>query len=66
MLSETGGILASTDPVALDRATMDLISRRKKGDYFSHKAEIYEKMFEYAAKIGLGSLEYNLVEVKGG
>ena len=66
MVSENVGILASTDPVALDRATMDLISRRKKGDYFSHKAEIYEKMFEYAAKIGLGSLEYNLVEVKGG
>ncbi len=63
MAAEDLGILASGDPVSLDKATMDLIGRHKRGDYFSNKTDIYEKMFEYAAKEGLGSAEYNLIEV---
>jgi len=64
------GILASTDPVALDKACLDLVF-----DYNSTPGNdaqplidrIQEKhgthTVEYAAEIGLGLLEYNLIDV---
>lgn len=64
------GILASTDPVALDKACLDLVF-----DYNSTPGNdaqplidrIQEKhgthTVEYAAEIGLGSLQYNLIDV---
>ncbi len=53
------GVLASTDPVAIDKASLDLIrkSEGKKmfgGDY----------VFEYGEKIGLGKKDYELVEIQ--
>ena len=57
------GILASDDPVALDKATYDLAN--KDGDVFV-KAQgrgEYHGMLEYAAKRNVGSLEYELVNV---
>lgn len=54
------GILASTDIVSIDKATSDLVN--KDGDIFlkAQKRSEYHKMFEYAAKNGLGNIEYNL------
>ena len=50
------GILVSTDPVAIDKASFDLV--QKNGKQFKGKA-----IFGYAEKMGLGSAEYTLVEV---
>jgi hypothetical protein len=60
IISEDLGILASRDAVALDKATVDLLT--KKDDIFlkaQNKSE-YHKMLEYAAERGLGNIEYNL------
>ena len=62
------GILASTDPVALDQACLDLLSKASgKG-----KAALQKKIkdlhgedaLEYAEKLGLGSRTYKLEELK--
>jgi uncharacterized Fe-S center protein len=61
------GILASFDPVALDRACIDLVEAAPDG------ASLMERInsrngtltLDHAAKIGLGSLAYNLVSVDG-
>jgi uncharacterized Fe-S center protein len=60
------GILASSDPVAIDKATIDLTTKAH-GKSLAEMA--YAKLngmiqIEHAAKIGMGSLEYELIEVK--
>lgn len=59
MISKNVGILASRDPLALDKATMDLSTDEYK---FFKEHGAYRDMFDYAAKIGLGNLEYELVK----
>ena len=61
------GILASTDPVALDQACIDLVYRHKntESDNASPLIRRIEDrhglhILEHAAKIGLGSREYQL------
>ena len=66
------GILASTDPVALDKACLDLIF-----DYNPTPGNDPQPLIdritslhgthivEYAEQIGLGSLEYNLIDIDG-
>ncbi len=66
------GILASLDPVALDQACVDLVFHypSKEGD---NAAALIERInsrhgihtIEHAAKIGLGSREYELVSIDG-
>lgn len=61
------GIMASTDPVALDQASVDMIySSEEEGK--SHLIERMESRHgihtvEHAEKIGLGSREYRLVDL---
>lgn len=61
------GILASTDPVALDQACIDKIweSGDKGRDHFIERVERQQgrEILPYAEKIGLGSREYELVEL---
>lgn len=61
------GILASADPVALDQACIDLIYEQKDGDGASLVNRIESRnglhTLEHAAAIGLGSREYELVEI---
>lgn len=61
------GILASTDPVALDQACIDLIYAQKDGEGASLVNRIESRnglhMLEHAEKIGLGSCTYNLVNI---
>lgn len=61
------GILASTDPVALDQACIDLIYGQKDGDGASLVNRIESRnglhTLEHAAAIGLGSREYELVQI---
>ena len=61
------GILASTDPVALDQACIDLIYAQKDGDGASLVGRIESRnglhTLGHAEEIGLGSRIYNLVNI---
>ncbi len=61
------GILASTDPVALDQACIDKIwnSTDRGRDHFIARVERQNgrHILPYAEKIGLGSRNYQLVEI---
>jgi len=60
------GILASTDPVAVDKAAIDLVETRGgKGvpALIGNKKLDWHHQIEHAVKIGLGNAEYEFVEV---
>ena len=61
------GILASSDPVALDQACIDLIYAQKDGDGASlvNRIESLNGLhtLEHAEDIGLGSREYQLINI---
>ena len=61
------GILASTDPVALDQACIDLVYAQKDGDGASLVRRIESRnglhTLEHAEEIGLGSRTYDLVNI---
>ena len=63
MISGDLGILASCDIVGLDKATADLAFQHKKTNFLKDTRAVYGGMLDYAAKKGLGSLEYNLVNL---
>lgn len=75
-ITEDIGILASTDPIAIDKASFDLVSRAhktqdsviegKEGDPFSNLFNDVDPLHQlvYGAKIGLGSLDYELEELE--
>ncbi|KXZ39301.1 hypothetical protein SAMN05661008_00980 [Alkalithermobacter thermoalcaliphilus JW-YL-7 = DSM 7308] len=59
------GILASTDPVALDKASYDLVVKAAGKDVFK---ELYpnvnaNNIFDYCESLGMGSQNYELVEI---
>ena len=64
------GILASTDPVALDKACVDIIFNMKPSDG-NDNAPLIERInsrhgthtIDHAAAIGLGSLEYEIIDI---
>lgn len=59
------GIVVSKDPVAVEKATIDLINEHTGKDYFKHiwpKID-YTVQLEHAHEIGLGNLEYDLENV---
>ncbi|MCR5045253.1 MAG: DUF362 domain-containing protein [Treponema sp.] len=62
------GILASTDPVALDQASADLIYAAKGSEPLTKLFESRNGRYsiEYANELGLGSLNYELVEINSG
>lgn len=61
------GILASLDPVAIDQACLDLVyaSDDPGKAHFIERVESRHGVYtiEHAAKLGLGSREYELVEL---
>lgn len=59
------GILASTDPVALDKACVDLVYNAPDGKSLIQRIESRNGIhtLEYGAEIGLGNLDYELVEI---
>lgn len=72
------GVLASTDPVAIDQAAADLVNSRQglpgtilktnlepHGDKFKglYPNVEWEHQLEHAQKLGLGSRQYRLVEI---
>ena len=56
------GILASSDPVALDQACVDLIKKAEGNTSFVQRMEGQnaEHVLEHGEEIGLGSRTYNL------
>ncbi|MCX5680191.1 MAG: DUF362 domain-containing protein [Candidatus Omnitrophica bacterium] len=62
---EDMGILASRDPVAIDKASCDLINQRSGKDIFKEVNPItrWNVQIEYAAKIGLGNTAYTIKEI---
>ena len=61
------GILASTDPVALDQACVDLIYQAEGNESLVKRMESLHGIhtLEHAEKIGLGSRSYELVNIDG-
>ena len=63
------GILASTDPVALDQACIDLVYRQKDGDDRALVNRIESRngllTLQHAEEIGLGSRSYELKVIDG-
>jgi uncharacterized protein len=59
------GIFASLDPVAIDKASFDLVNQASGEDIFkkAHPKEDGMKQLRYAQEIGLGSMEYDLIRV---
>ncbi len=64
------GILASLDPVALDKACLDLVFNHesKPGDNSTPLIERINKLHgthivDHAEKIGLGTMQYNLIDL---
>ena len=59
------GILASFDPVAIDKATLDLTAQRhgKTLAEMAHARNDAMIQIGHAAKVGMGSLEYELINV---
>lgn len=72
------GILASTDPVAIDQASADLVNQAPvyKGSVIENHSHVTDKFkavfpntnwragLEYAEKIGLGTRDYELVKIE--
>ncbi len=59
------GIVVSRDPVAVEKATVDIINEHTGKDYFRHiwpKID-YTVQLEHAHEIGLGNLDYDLENV---
>jgi uncharacterized Fe-S center protein len=57
------GFLVSSDPVAIDKASLDLINDVKK-DVFQKETEVDPfKQIRYGEEIGLGSSSYQLIEL---
>ncbi len=59
------GILASTDPVALDQACIDLVYTAEDGASLVNRIESRNGLhtLEHAEKIGLGSRTYKLIRM---
>lgn len=59
------GILVSTDPVAVDKASFDLVNDGCQKDVFreAHPGSDGLKQLVRAQKLGLGSMEYELIHV---
>lgn len=65
------GILASTDPVALDKACLDMIFNHKPSAGDDNQPLIQRinrqhgtYIVDYAEQIGLGSKKYTIIELK--
>jgi uncharacterized Fe-S center protein len=59
------GIFASLDPVAIDKASFDLVNQASGEDIFkkAHPKEDGLKQLRHAQEIGLGTMEYDLIHV---
>lgn len=58
------GILGSLDPVAVDRASVDLVNERSRRDLLREVHNVdWAVQLEHAQQIGLGLMDYELIEI---
>ena len=64
-ISPDVGIFAANDPVALDKATFDLVVKNAGSDIFrkAHPKRDGSLQLKHASQIGLGRLEYELIDL---
>ena len=56
------GIVVSTDPVAIDKASYDLTFKKHEEDIFQKANNVDgNPIFDYSDKINLGSTDYDLI-----
>ena len=64
VITEDIGILAGRDPVALDKASADLIRDRSARDVLREANKVdWSAQLSHAERIGLGRMEYRLIEL---
>jgi len=63
IFSENIGILASRDPLSIDKAMVDLVNKEKDLFEETDLLETYKTIFDYGYKKGLGALDYNLIKI---
>lgn len=63
IFSEDIGVLASEDPIAIDKAMVDLINKDKDLLKETGLMDTHKTMSEYGHKKGLGNLDYNLIKL---
>jgi uncharacterized Fe-S center protein len=64
IIADDVGILASADPVAVDKASADLVNRSSGTDVLRLANDVdWAVQLRHGEKIGLGSMEYDLVEL---
>jgi len=61
------GILASLDPVSIDQASLDLVTKACGRDIFKelHPKRDSARQVRYAHELGLGNLDYDLITLAG-
>jgi hypothetical protein len=59
------GIFASSDPVAIDKASLDLVNRSCGKEIFkeAHPQQNCNLQLEYAQQIGIGNIDYELIQI---
>ena len=62
-ITQDAGIFASGDILALEKATADACTKKEDVFFKHHKLNFYLQQFEYAQKLALGNLEYELVQL---
>lgn len=58
LIAKDVGIFASVDPVAIDKACVDILEKNEGREVFEGK-----EVIDYAQEIGLGSSEYELINI---
>ncbi len=64
LIAEDVGFLHSSDPVAIDKASLDLINEKAGSNIFeekTHKSPLLH--IQHAAQLGMGTLAYTLIEL---
>ena len=58
------GILASLDPVAVDKASVDLLMEENNKDFLREAIDVdWSAQLKHGEEIGLGSMEYELIKL---
>ncbi|MFH1782443.1 MAG: DUF362 domain-containing protein [Candidatus Omnitrophota bacterium] len=63
IISEDIGIIASKDILSVEKATIDLMNKNEDKIFKERAEDSYKEILEYSNKIGLGNLDYNLIEL---
>jgi uncharacterized protein len=65
IIGQDVGVIASTDPLAIDKAAYDLVveSHKSKDIFVDSGNPDGTHILDYASKLGLGNLEYDLINI---